>query len=202
MIDYLTHYYRKGSEPFQSLSALADTEALNRMKAMYIKGSIFWERFEDPGWYLNTRREVEAWLRSEFISRGGNPRETYPIYMILGSSKWAESVGDSETLSTTAEIRVPLSLFKEEDLSFTYPDSMVTWYLEHEKNVEYYQPGYHGKLFTLSEIQAIIELKGMPGEGWETRVPRRLAHYIEAQVWNRELLLEYWRRLKSENSTT
>jgi hypothetical protein len=63
--------------------------------------------------------------------------------------------------------------------------------IENLKNPEFYQPDYHGKLFTLAEMRAIVAEKGLPDEGWETRVPDDLAHYIEAQVWNRQPLLEF-----------
>ena len=60
-------------------------------------------------------------------------------------------------------------------------------------------PDYHGKVFTLSEILSIVEIKGLPEEGWETNTPASLPHYIEAQVWNRTLLLEYKRQLDGDN---
>ena len=68
---------------------------------------------------------------------------------------------------------------------------MVTLLMADEKDARYYQPDYHGKLFTLSEIRAIVAVKGLPDEGWDTGVPDSLAHYIEAQVWNRDPLLPY-----------
>ena len=70
--------------------------------------------------------------------------------------------------------------------------------LKQEKNPAHYQPGYHGEVFTRSEIFAIIEEKGMPGEGWETKVPDYLAHYIEAQVWNHQVLLAYKQQLDDD----
>jgi hypothetical protein len=194
MVDYLTHYYRRGTEPFRSLSALADREAMEIMKALYIEGSIIWERFKDPHDYLQARRRTEQWLRKEFIAKGGDPQESYPIYLVLGRSKWVLRMADAATLTTTAEIQVPLSVFRECDVSFTYPDSMVSLLLESQKDLACYQPDYHGKLFTLSEILSIVESKGLPEEGWETNVPSSLAHYIEAQVWNRQPLLEYRQR--------
>ena len=184
MIDYLIHYYRKGSQPFRSLSALPDGEALEIMKGLYIEGSVFWERFKDPWEYLQARRLTEHWLREAFIAKGGQPQELYPVYMILGRSKWVERMGDPATLAATAEIQVPLSIFGEGDLSFTYPDSMVTLLMESQKNPACYQPDYHGKLFTRAEMLAIVAVKGLPEEGWETGAPERLAHYVEAQVWN------------------
>jgi hypothetical protein len=197
MVDYLTHFYRKGSPPFRSLSALPDNEALHLMRELYVEGSIMWERFKDPDQYFRARRETERWLREAFVAKGGRPQESYPIYMILGSSRWADRVGDPATLAVTTELRVPLAIFAENDLSFTYPDSMISAWFGRDKPAEYYQPEYHGHVFTLAEIRAIVECKGLPEEGWQTAMPAHLAHYIEAQVWNRGPLLEYARMLEA-----
>lgn len=194
MIDFLIHYYRTGTEPFHSLSALPDAKAIEIMRSLYVEGSVIWERFKDPAGYLQMRREIEAWLRREFIRLGGEPQEPYPIYMVLGRSKWVERMADAATLATTSEIQVPLSILSERDVSFTYPDSMVTYFLELRKDPETYQAGYHGRVFTLSEMRRIVEQKGLPEEGWETRTAAEVAHYVEAQVWNREVLGEYGRR--------
>jgi len=193
VIDFLIHYYRTGTEPFRSLSALPDAEAIEIMKTLYVEGSVIWERFADPADYLQARRQTEAWLRREFIRLGGQPQEQYPIYMVLGRSKWVERMADPATLATTSEIEVPLSILSQADVSFTYPDSMVTLTLESRKEAGVYQPGYHGRVFTLSQIRAIVDEKGLPEEGWKTHAPADLAHYIEAQVWNQGALVRYWR---------
>lgn len=191
MIAYLTHYYRKGSPPFRSLSALSDNEAIRQMQSLYVSGSIFWERFANPFDYLSRRRKIEAWLRSEFIAKGGRPQADYPIYMILGHSHWADRVVDPATVATTEEIRIPLEIFTGTEISFTYPDSMVSTLLFEQKNPQYYLPNYHGKVFTLDEMRAIVEEHGMPEEGWQVRTPEGLANYIEAQVWNPVKLFSY-----------
>jgi hypothetical protein len=193
MIEYLTHIYRRGAQPFRSLSALGDDEAMKIMKGLYVEGSAYWERFKEPQEYLQARRQTERWMHQAFIDKGGKPEQTYPIYFMVGRPPWLERAADAATTASTAEIQVPISVFDECDISFTYPDSMVTMLLESIKNPEFYQPGYHGKLFTLSEIRAIVAMKGLPDEGWETKVPDHLAHYIEAQVWNRRPLIEFMR---------
>jgi hypothetical protein len=86
MIDYLIHFYRRGTEPFRSLSALSDRDAMQIMQDLYVEGAVFWERFKDPSQYLRTRRQIEQWLRREFIAKGGAPQESWPIYMILGTA--------------------------------------------------------------------------------------------------------------------
>ena len=129
MIDYLTHYYSTDREPFQSLSALSDEEAIKIM-----------ERLCDD-----------------------------------------------------------TPLFTEFDVSFTYPDSMISHWFGRDKSAEFYQAELHGNVFTLAEILSIVEKKGMPEKDWEIKLPRHLAPYIEAQVWNHELLKEY-REQNNEDS--
>ena len=107
---------------------------------------------------------------------------------MVGNPPWLDRVADPATIASTEKIQVPISIFDETDISFTYPDSMVTLLLENLKNPEFYQPDYHGKLFTLAEIQEIVARKGLPDQGWETKVPEDLAHYLEAQVWNHKPL--------------
>lgn len=188
MIEYLTHYYKRGTEPFRTLSALPDEKAIKIMEAL-CDDTPFGARFKDPAQYLRNRRRTEQWVREEFIAKGGQPRETYPVPMVLGASKWM--VKHAPDPAVHGEIHIPLSAFTEDDVSFTYPDSMVSRWFGREKPVEYYQPEYHGKVFTLSEILSTVESKGLPEEGWEPRLPDDIAPYIEAQVWNHELLVEY-----------
>ncbi len=102
-----------------------------------------------------------------------------------------ETMIDEITLSTTVEIRVPLSLFRADTISFTYPDSMVSFLLNMERNPEYYLPAYHGQVFTQVEMRAILETNGMPGYKWGTELPDHMANYIEAQVWDHEPFLAY-----------
>lgn len=200
MIDYLVHLYKVGTQPFQTLSTLPDVEALKIMEDLYLDGSVFWERFENPKNYRHYRKTIEQWLHKGFVAKGGKPQEAYPIYMILGQALWGERKMDGITRAMTQTIQVPLSIFGEGDVSFTYPDSMVSWMLDQEKNTAYYQPNYHGKVFTRSEMLSIVEEKGLPEMGWETNVPDHLAHYIEAQVWNHKVLLDFKRQL-DDNDT-
>lgn len=113
---------------------------------------------KDPAQYLHDRKQTEQWVREAFIAKGGRPAETYPISMVLGSSKWIKAHAPDPF--THGEIRIPLSAFAEADVSFTYPDSMVSLWLSRDKPIEYYQPDYHGKVFTISEILLIVEERG------------------------------------------
>ncbi len=195
MVDYLTHYYIKGTPPFRSLSTLPDDEALQLMTALCDE-TPFGERFKDPLQYLHHRQSTERWVRAEFIAKGGQPQEPYPIYMALGSSPWLVKAAPHTPLH--GELRIPLAVFQEGDVSFTYPDSMISHWFGAEKPIEYYQPDYHGRVFMRSEILAIVAERGLPEDGWEPRLPDHLAPYIEAQVWNRAPLLAYQEEMQAE----
>jgi hypothetical protein len=180
---YLVHYYKRQGGPFRSISLLPDEEALEIMRAL-ADDTIFGERFKDPEWYLDARRKTEQWTRAAFIDKGGTPRETCPVYMTLGRSSWIESGSQPDD---PYPIALPLSIFDEGDVSFTYPDSMVSHWFWMEKPPEFYHPDVHGIVFTRSEILALIEERGLP-EDWEMGLSPGIAPYIEAQVWNLEPL--------------
>ena len=192
MVDFLTYYYVKGAPPFWSLSALPDSEAIELMEALYVKysGSIVFERFKDPAQYLHDRKQTEQWVREAFIAKGKHPQAAYPISMVLGNSTWLEKHAP-EGSDANDKIVIPLAALQEDDVSFTFPDSMVSDWLSRDKPPEYYLPDYHGHVFTLSEILAIVEARGMPEEQWQVNHPSHVGSYIEAQVWNHRLLLEY-----------
>ena len=68
MIDYLTYYYKCGTEPFRSLSALPDEEAIRIMEEL-CDDTPFGVRFKGPVQYMRNRRQTEQWVREEFILR-------------------------------------------------------------------------------------------------------------------------------------
>ena len=188
MIDYITHYYDSQKGPFRSLSELSDEEAIRIMEAL-CDDTPYGARFKDPLGYLKNRKETERWVRQGFIAKGGRPLAPYPIPFVLGWSKWLEDAAPNP--DRHAEIRIPLSEFAVEDVSFTYTDSMLSHWFSRDKPAEYYQPALHGIIFTLPEILAIVEQNGMPEEDWESNLPADLAPYIEAQVWNHAVLEKY-----------
>lgn len=187
MIEYLSYYYNAGTTPFQSLSALPEMEAIQLMKELYVDDAV-WGRFKNPALYLQERKKTELWLRKEFILKGGCPQEEYPSYLMMGSCDMLEEYTTDVKL---VKIQIPISDFKEEDISFTFIDSMLSFSLGQDKSSEYYQPKYHGKVFLLSEILRIIKEKGSPVEGWWGKLPADFFPYIEAQVWNHKLLVGY-----------
>lgn len=178
---YITHYYRRGTPPFQSLSSLPDKQAVDMMRLL-ADDTPFGERFKDPEGYLQNRRKSEAWVRSEFMLKGGRPQLDYPIYFVLGESQWL--VKNAPDRSLHQAIQINLAAFDEGDLSFTYPDSMISFWLGHDPTSALYLPEFHGKVFTCQEILALVDRLGDPELGWGRNLPPDLAPYIEAQVWN------------------
>jgi hypothetical protein len=201
MIDSLIHVYRKDTVPFRTLSGLPDDEALQIMQDLYVAGSVFWERFQEPAQYLQLRRQVEAWLFQAFIAKGGTPRTRHPLYMVFGRSRWIQTALDPATRATTTEIQVPISLFRDADISFTVPDSMIAFLLAQQEETGIVLPEFYGRLFTLAEICLIVEAHGLPGEKWGTNLPATVPNYIEAQIWNSDGLSEYVQQLPLPIST-
>jgi hypothetical protein len=105
MIDHLIHLYKRGAEPFRTLSVLREEDAISIMQSLYVAGSIFWERFEDPVAYLRLRKQIEQSIREMFIAKGGS-QDAHPIYMALDQVD--ANALDAVTLATTTEIEVPL----------------------------------------------------------------------------------------------
>jgi len=187
MIQYLTHYYRFGSKPFMTLSAISDDESLKIMNKLYMDNEI-WGRFKKPEVYLSERKKCEKWLKEEFIKKGGTPKQEYPIYTVLGVS---EKIEKHMIKDKIGKVQIPLSIFEKNEVSFTFIDSMYSKFLVENKTHEHYIADYHGKVFTYDEISKIIDEKGELKKGWWGKLPDDFFPYIEAQVWNGEKLKNY-----------
>ncbi|MGB3788071.1 MAG: hypothetical protein WA949_08675, partial [Phormidesmis sp.] len=175
----LIHYYHQATKPFQTLSALPEHKAIELMTQMGKQTGEVYRRFKHPQKYLRHRRSTETWLRQEFIKKGGQPILPYPKYFSVGPALWIKE-GYNEQSKT---VQLPLSSVAADQISFTYPDSMVSYWLRTQTDKAFYQPAYHGKVFTLSEILECVERFGMPGEAWRTDPTRQHDIFIEAQLW-------------------
>ena len=186
MFEYVTHYYN--SVPFRSLSALSKSEAMVVMKEL-CDDTPFFERFKEPTQYWENRVETEAWLRDKFIEKGGQPKDKYPFYAVLGSAAWIENFSLSAGLEIDL-LRIPISIFNDNDISFTFPDSMVSFWIGRDKPEAYYQPNYHGQVFTLSEARTLMKYELM--DKIESMHPEGTIPYIEAQIWNHDIANNYY----------
>ena len=195
MLDCLTHYYYSNVIPFKTLSALPESEAIRLMNELYADTPLG-GRFKDPVLHLRDRKNTEKWLRDEFKLKGGCPTEEYPIYFVLGFYQEFEDFIAREKMKC---IKLPLSKFPEKEISFTFFDSMYSYKLGLDKPPQYYQAQYHGKVFTLQEIFSIIEEKEKSQENWWGNIPKDYFPFIEAQVWNYELIQDIYNEVKSAN---
>lgn len=175
----LTHYHHKDEPPFQTLSALSESEALSVIFDLGKRTGEVYHRFRNPQKYLRLRQATERWLRQEFIRKGGQPLLDYPTYFVVEQATWIEAGYGGESNA----IQIPLVAFKAEQVSFTYPDSMVSYWLKDQQDKVFYQPEYHGQVFDTTEIVRIINKFGMPAEAWQTDRTRKHDLFIEAQVW-------------------
>jgi hypothetical protein len=175
----LAHYYHKDDNPFQSLSSLAEEEALHVIANLQGRNGAVYRRFCDPEKYLRQRQETENWLRNEFIRNGEEPIYTYPQYFVVEQSVWIEEGYNGQSCI----VQLPLSAFNPKHVSFTYPDSMISYWLKDQADKVFYRSEYHGQVFVSSEIRKIINEFGIPHEEWRTEEVRRYDLFIEAQVW-------------------
>ncbi len=175
----LTHYHHKNDAPFQNLSSLADEEALRVISNLREREGSVYRRFRNPEQYLKQRREAERWVKQEFIKKGGQPISAYPHYFVVERAKWIEEGYSGES----RVVQFPVSAFQLEQVSFTYSDSMISYWLKSQTNQVFYRCEYHGQVFMLSEIRRIIDAFGVPNEEWRTEEARKYDLFIEAQVW-------------------
>lgn len=104
----------------------------------------------------------------------------HPKYFSVGPALWIEE-GYNEQSKT---VQLLLSSVPATQVSFTYPDSMVSYWLRTQTDQRFYQSAYHGQVFTVGEIFDIIEHFGLPSEVWRTDPTRKHDIFIEAQLWS------------------
>jgi len=168
--NYLTHFYRKGQNPFQNICDLDIQVA-----AEILKKDVDWR---GDGTYLSARMEHEELLRSLFIKNGGRPIRKNPIYMILGDSPTGPHDLNNDY---QGKIQLPLGIFKSNVISFTYPDSMYKISLN-ELDKLYLERNDSPKIYRMEELKDVIRT---------FEVYEHNNHYIEAQIWDDKPIKEF-----------
>ena len=131
--------------------------------------------------YVRRRFNTEKALYDQFVQKGGKPRTKHPYYFTLGKcDEWfygrKGAFGCVEFL---------LDEFEPSVVSFTYGDSVPTFMSEFQVGKE-----YRGQVYTLPEIQKLVEKYGMPNE-WNTYEQLGPENYIEVQIWSDEFVSEF-----------
>jgi hypothetical protein len=166
--DFLCHYYEATDGPLRNLSELTDQEAHAILEQLRSQGDRFASQRKDD--YLAIRRGLEEKVRALFIAKGGKPKRIQPHYFVLGECPWLKS-----WYPNGRELRLPLTAFQPESVSFTYGDTFPAMRYMDDKP-------YRGQVYTLAELPALVQQFGLPqvlnADG--AHGPDR---YIEAQVW-------------------
>ncbi|MGO4106360.1 hypothetical protein [Paenibacillus sp. YAF4_2] len=169
MFNFLYHYYEESAGPFRNLSDLEPEEAeLVLSEIRLLKKGYASKRSND---YLTIRRSLELKAREIFIMKGGRPVRSFPHYMTVGECPWL-----LEWYEKGRELRIPISNFVPDTISFTYGDLFPTMR---------YQDGkmYRNQVYTFNEIEALINEFGLPQE-WNRLGNNGPERYIEVQVWD------------------
>ena len=174
---FLTRYYVAGENPFMSLNDYPFEQANEIKKAHCKRNDIGGFYAEDD--YLLHRREIENWIYRKLIEKGGNPQNNVPVYMTLGESPKSEYDIGVDIQRNPAEIRIPVSKIDLSAVTFTFPDSMYKFVLSDNGNIIGGERTNTPDVYLYHEIGAVIN-KFLTDE-----------HYIEAQVWNREMLSKF-----------
>ncbi len=184
---YVTHYYLPDRSPFLTLSDLSVDELAVVIRDLeHARAKTGLQRVFGPR-YMDYRRRTEAKLLQLFKDAGGKPERTSPHYFVLGSSEWFRGLAPN-----MQEVRVPLKDLPTFVTSFTYPDSFTAMALGPEYGVPYEHKPYHEKVFTLHQLEKIVERYGMPSDepnaNYDGYHKRTFENYIEVQVWSDEAI--------------
>lgn len=175
---YALHRYRPQFGPFRNILSSEPVEAeaiLDQLRSL-------------PGheWlvpdYLVERRVVEGWLRQGHEANGGNISGLYPVYFSL----WPKppELGPYDIL-------LPLGAFEERELSFTFPDSMISHGIAYRmrEGEEKEQRPYHGLVFDLVGIDDLIAKYGCrnmargASNGLNTTVRSKCKFGVMKRLW-------------------
>jgi hypothetical protein len=171
----IVHNYDPARGPFRNICALAPEQA-ERILAE-LRASC---RPTLKANYLERRLATERWLYAERCRKLGPPRLSSPIYFFLGNA-----MADGLDASRPRSIELPLSSFDPDMLTFTYSDSMASWSLGTQEKNASQRESYHGVVFTLGEVEAVVREIGLPDKHERpSRTRPVLPRFIEVQAWD------------------
>jgi hypothetical protein len=191
--NYITHYYDEESDLLKNVCSYPDEIAEAFLSNLKESGKRAWLH---PG-YLEERRTVETWLYDEFVKKGGKPYLKNPLYFVLGENDDFFQQKGFFSHANPVKLRLLLSLFDRNTISFTYPDSMPSLAIATDttERAKPYRKPIHGQVFMLKEIAEVVREYGMPGDRWKTEEYWRYDRFIEVQVWDDRPI---WELLNSE----
>lgn len=185
--DFITHYHLPDRLPFLNLSELDDDRLAPVLAGLGdVAADGRSERRFGPR-YMSLRRATERLLRQRFVERGGAPVRESPHYFVLGESAWFRGL-----YRDAAEVRIPIAGLPSEQVSFTYPDSVVSMGLLADYGIDVPARPHHGTVFRIEELASVIERYGLPsGPAPDTYLDyqfREFEQFVEVQVWADDVL--------------
>ena len=196
---HLYHYYEKGQPPFRTLTSLPFDEAKTIMYAGLQKKTMFNDL--KPAWvdnFLNLRYGSDKTLRENFIDIGGKPVRTAPVYFTLGANEGMKTWFDQPEW-----IKIPVSEFAPNTVSFTYGDSFAVFNTSLDTGEEWW-----GKVFHYEDMMKLIDKYGLPEDPpyhMGKRIFPKGKHinqclkFVEAHVWSDDVLNKYQNNINSKN---
>lgn len=179
---YLYHYYEIENGPFQNITEYGYEKATN-IQNQILEG----HNSKRPQNYIDLRFSLEKRIKQQFISKGGKPTRIAPFYFTLGPCDWLKTWYVNPGI-----IKIPLANFNPKHISFTYPDSMVSFQFSDEPKLATYKKNCNGHVFLLNEMVDVIKTYGMPTE--ERCLQEecfKYDKYIEAQIWDEAVIRDY-----------
>jgi hypothetical protein len=182
---FISHYYEESRGPLKSVSELDRESAREIIKQITEQKEGFNSNRSSD--YIDWRINVENWLREGFIKKGGKPKRKHPHYFILGACEWMLTWYKNGQV-----LKKDLKDIDSGQMSFTYPDSMVSYQLHQyhiSKNNPYFKEEehreYHGQVYSYSELNEVVSKYGIPkGTLLNNNPISPFEMYIEVQVWD------------------
>lgn len=171
----VTHYYRADRLPFQSLTETDPEDVpavIESLEEDFLKNG-HRRSFARP--YMEYLYLTEKKLHKLFLESGGIAKRETPLYFVLGSSAWYETVHPE-----IRKIEIDISRLPAESTSFTYPDSMEAMACAHSVGFPLELKPYHDRLYRLDELSEVVSAYGYPDDDPDTLLGQK---YIEIQLW-------------------
>ena len=196
--DFLTHYYRNPMGPFLCLADLDPVARERILAGMKEEHTIGPWRFSDP-LYMEECCRVNELVRARFIAKGGRPKRRNPHCAVLGTSSWIEEIAPG-----CRKVVIPLSKLDSDIVSFTYPDSGISFYFaiktaEEARPYTHLRKPFHEQVFRIEELESLVAEYGLPRERWREDETYKYHYYIEAQIWDDESLRAFIENPSSED---
>ena len=181
---YLYHYFEKNQPPFRTLTSLPFYEAKKIVSAWEIGGEEWTNNF------LNLRYHRDEALRNKFITIGGKPVRTAPIYFTLNANE-----GMKTWFNEPDCIEISMSEFEPDTVSFTYGDSFAVLNSELDTGEEWWN-----RVFHYDGIIKLIDKYGFPEDPpyhMKKRIfpkDKNIQHcllFVEAHIWSDKVLDKY-----------